>query len=604
MQEVDPNKKSATDATTTSKSFIDKLAEAAEINLARALENTYNISVDINKTFGQNQERLVELMGTVSEVTPRISRLGGGIKDVEDTISAIAETSRRNVIANTEDVEKLYAATRVLGQSATELSDAFLNVGVGTTEMTKQLESSVQYIQSIGGNTNMVMKDVTKNMDQMNRYQFEGGVKGLTKMAAQASMLRFDMSETFAFAEKVLDPEGAVDTAAAFQRLGVSAGNLADPFQLMNQSINDPSGLQNSLAEVSRQFTYFDEETKSFKINPQGVLTLREMEKAAGLSQGSLSKMGLAAAELDARLSDVSMAGLTFANEEDKQYLANIAKMGKGGKYEVELNDGTKKELSQLNQDEFNELIEQQKTSPKTLEDIAKAQLKVDEDALANLKSISDSISQGLTSPRKIRQGVAGAQRAVKTIGGETSDAFKVDEFRSISDGLITNVSDLVKGYISGNQSLEQTFENGFNRFGGIAEKGQEMLKERLLDIGAKIAEKLTNQTSGESYLKEKISNAVGNRNLSNNQESLSLSTNRGVTQQTAQTNQTVTTNSNVDVGGKITVEVKSPAGVSPEDLNKVMTNFVNSQEFQSHIRNITKESNPTKEPTSTVYGQ
>jgi hypothetical protein len=66
------------------------------------------------------------------------------------------------------------------------------------------------YIRSIGGNTKQIMEDVTNNMDQMNRFQFENGVKGLTKMAAQASMLRFDMNETFKLADKVLSPEGAI----------------------------------------------------------------------------------------------------------------------------------------------------------------------------------------------------------------------------------------------------------------------------------------------------------------------------------------------------------------------------------------------------------
>ena len=118
----------------------------------------------------------------------------------------------------------------------------------------------------------------------MNRYQFDGGVAGLAKMAAQASMLRFDMAQTFSFADKMLTPENAINMASAFQRLGVTAGNLVDPFVLMNESINDPTGLQNSLARLGQEFTYFDEETKSFKINPQGVLTLRQMEEEAGLA--------------------------------------------------------------------------------------------------------------------------------------------------------------------------------------------------------------------------------------------------------------------------------------------------------------------------------
>jgi hypothetical protein len=107
-----------------------------------------------------------------------------------------------------------------------------------------------------------------------------------------------------------------------------------------------------------------------------------------------MSKMGLAAAELDQRLSAVNLAGLTFSNEEDKQYLSNIANM-EGGTYKVTLEDGTKKELSDLKQDEFNKLLEQQKTGPKTLEEIASKQLSIDESILFNVRGMNTALSQG-----------------------------------------------------------------------------------------------------------------------------------------------------------------------------------------------------------------
>jgi hypothetical protein len=197
-------------------------------------------SNEVNNLFTQGRQRMLELQTSLADTTPAVARLGGGIGDVANIISKVAEESRRNVIASTEEVEKLYAANQVLGLEADRLTKAFLDVGAGLETVGESLENSIEYIQSIGGNAKTVMKDVTNNMDQMNRFQFEGGVMGLTKMAAQASMLRFDMSQTFQLAEKVLSPEGAIETAAAFQRLGVAAGNLADPFALMNASINDP----------------------------------------------------------------------------------------------------------------------------------------------------------------------------------------------------------------------------------------------------------------------------------------------------------------------------------------------------------------------------
>jgi hypothetical protein len=324
-----------------------------------------------------------------------VNRLGGSMTDVAKTIGEVADASGRNVIASTEEVEKLYAAQKVLGISAREMTNSFLDIGVGLAQIPKQLEESIEYIQSIGGNTQAVMKSVTSNMEQMNRFQFEGGVVGLTKMAAQASMLRFNMNETFRLADKVLDPDGAIEVASAFQRLGVSAGALADPFQLMNMSINDPSGLQDSLADVAKQFTYFDEKTKTFKINPQGVLTLREMEKQTGVSAAEMSKMGLAAAELDKRLSAVNLAGITIGTEEDKQFLANIAKMGETGEYEVKIKnekgEEETKKLSEVTQKEFDKLIQEQKDGPKSLEEIARVQMNISETVKGDVAAIKNA---------------------------------------------------------------------------------------------------------------------------------------------------------------------------------------------------------------------
>jgi hypothetical protein len=406
--------------------YADDIKNAASFNAADfidAYERVGSVAREVNNTFGQSRERINEVKVALADALPGIVRLGGDLGAVGETIGQIAEASRRNVVANTEDVEKLYATTKVIGGSVKEIADSFLNVGVGIEQVGKQLEDSVNYVRSIGGNTKQVMGDVRNNMEQMNRYQFEGGVQGLTKMAAQASMLRFDMGETFRLADKVLNPEGAIEVAAAFQRLGVSAGALADPFQLMNQSINDPSGLQNSLADVAKQFTYFDEKTKTFKINPQGVLTLREMEQQTGVSAKEMSKMGLAAAELDQRLSAINNAGLTIASDEDKQYLANIATM-QDGKYKVTLEDGTKKELADLTQPEFDKLIEEQKNGPKTMEEIAKSQMTISADIAGNVSAIKAAVLGGAVTQKDVLSSSEAIRKLSSSLTGALSKNF------------------------------------------------------------------------------------------------------------------------------------------------------------------------------------
>jgi hypothetical protein len=129
------------------------------------------------------------------------------------------------------------------------------------------------------------------NLSNINKYGFENGVAGLAKMSAQAAGLRINMNEIFDFAESVFNPEGAVEMVSAFQRLGVAAGDLADPFRLMYLASEDTGELQNQVAKMTEKFTYFDEKTKQFKVFPNAKRDLREIENQTGIAYNDLDKM-------------------------------------------------------------------------------------------------------------------------------------------------------------------------------------------------------------------------------------------------------------------------------------------------------------------------
>ena len=493
----------------------------AENYLKNAQDSLNQFSKNILQTFTQGRERIFELQRSLVDALPNITRLGGDLSNVQSIISGVAEASRRNVVATTEQIEKLYAVEKVIGKTGGELAESFLNVGIGIESIPKALEESIQYVQSIGGNAKTVMKDVSDNMGQMNRYQFEGGVQGLTKMAAQASMLRFDMKETFALAEKVLDPDGAIEVAGAFQRLGVAAGTLVDPFALMNASINDPSGLQDSLIEVSKQFTYFDDETKSFKINPQGVLTLREMEKASGLALGSLSKMGLAASELDERLSQISPS-IKFENEEDKQYLANIGAMTTGGQYEVKFRDEKgieqTRKLSEITQKEFDLLIDQQKDSNKPIEETAREQLTLQESINANIYAIRTVVAGAALTSDIAMDMTEGLKEVADATARGAARTQNLEELRkTANDASGTLREDLIGAIQEGKTSEAEIFailaEGAVNIFGEVGKESmaqiggasrqisQELQKESRTITGEKLGEKISPILDGLSML-------------------------------------------------------------------------------------------------------
>jgi len=489
-----------------------------DIDFVKSQEALAEYSNKVLGAFTQTRGRISEIQTTITNTIPGVRRLGGDLKDVSSIISEVALESRRNVIANSEQVESLYAASQVLGLSAQVLSKSFLDVGMTIESIPDTLKESVSYVRSIGGNAKTVFTDVQKNMEQMNRYQFEGGVLGLTKMAAQASMLRFDIATTFKFADDLLDPDRAIEVSAAFQRLGVTAGNLVDPFQLMNMSINDPSGLQDSLIEISKKYTEFDAKTKTFKINPEGVLTLREIGKQAGLDAKELSKMGLAAAELDNRLSQISPS--LKIKEEDKQYLANISSMNEGGQYEVKFRDDQGKEqirkLSEISQTEFDKLIQQQKDGDKTVQQLQTDQLRLDQILGNNVAAIKAVVVGGvLTSDPLLKMNEALREvstdalevinkkfesedvrrEATKILGGETGLTASLTKLVARGDFDINTIfSELVK-----DQSANFT-ELGKEALGGIKDitssiKG--LLQEKLLELQGKTQTSTTTSSTG-----------------------------------------------------------------------------------------------------------
>lgn len=566
---------------------IQTLAEAVGLMVAGADE--------LNKNFSLGRARIEEMKKAFADSAAGVEKLGGSLDDVVDTITSVAAASNRNVIENEKVISELYAASKVLGTSSETLVNNFKDVGYETSQIGTNLSESIEYIQSVGLNATQVMKDVSNNMEKMNRYQFDGGVAGLAKMAAQASMLRFDMAQTFSFADKMLTPENAINMASAFQRLGVTAGNLVDPFVLMNESINDPTGLQNSLARLGQEFTYFDEETKSFKINPQGVLTLRQMEEEAGLAAGSLSKSALAAADLDKRLSEVSGAGLTFKNEEDKQYLANIAKMGEGGKYEVTLTDGTKKELQNLNQEEFDELIEQQKNAPKTVEDIQRSQLSALQSIAGDMKAIVDAGKFGTVSTKDVSTNIEGLRNIVTKFADVSQKSLpKTPEVRESVTEAINKMKDLFTSAQSNSISSSEFISKVKTIEDSLLKKGENLGEESYNAI-QKILKETASNVKGGSDIEKYFRNSL----LSTSEKPMSPSTQtkapttakpltrdavmgKGTTSKnySGSGSQTKQVSSQVDFGGTITIKVDAPPGVSEQQFKT----YFESDDFKKKI--------------------
>jgi hypothetical protein len=353
------------------------------------------------------------------------------------------------------------------------------------------MKKVVDIARESGVNAQAVSKLVVDNMSNLNMYTFQGGVDGLAKMAAQATSMRISMADTFKFAEKVFNPEGAIETAAALQRLGVTQSQLLDPLRLMDLAQNDPTELQNQITQMTEQFVQLNKEGQ-FEIMPDAKRQLREIETAMGYPSGALSKMALGAAEVADKMSKIRFTG--GFSEDEKKFIANMAEMGPGGTYTLKV-DGKDMGIDQAmdlfskDKNRFNEFMKA--SEPKTMEDLAK-------DQLDTIKSIQAAVNSMMNrtpiaaSGSKVGESILGGYREAYNIPARalSGNAFDTETMRNKFDDFGSGIGDLVdkmkKGTISGDD-FTTAFSDAMKGFSGYLKDELLSALNNVKDEGKKI---------------------------------------------------------------------------------------------------------------------
>jgi hypothetical protein len=432
------------------KSPLDYAEKAVKSNIdpemiAKVVVTLDNAASQMLKQFGQGQAMADILRMSMSESVTSVRKLGG---DIEDVIKIQQEASKelgRNVVLTEETTKDLYATMKVTNQEASKIVGSMADAGISSGKATAEMLKVVNVARESGVNAQAVSATVLDNMQALNKFNFAGGVEGLAKMAAQATGLRINMKETLEFADRMFDPEKAIELAASMQRLGVSQSSLLDPLKLMDLAQNDPAELQNQIVEMSKQFVQLGKDGR-FEIMPGAKRQLREISQAMGISYNDLTKMALGSADLDKKMKEISFPNVP---EDQKKMIANMAEMGAGGEYKVKFTDAEgkqqEKNVSELSEKDVAAIEKMANTAPPTMEELAKQQLSATDRVTAAINSLGDRTGLGLAGSKAGGQLLTGTRKvgdAFEKIPGEglssKNIAKEIDKFSDTVMGALT----------------------------------------------------------------------------------------------------------------------------------------------------------------------
>jgi hypothetical protein len=301
---------------------------------------------DVNRQTGISGKLSEALRDDMKEASIEGARFGFKLKDIGDFYIGLTSQSGKFSLINkslTDDTIKVAAALgRTLPDMAVSIGE-FEKVGLGADKTIKTLGDSATKLTSLGLSARKVTTDLQSNIGKLNEYGFKNGVQGLETMAKKASEFRMEMQSTFTIADKVFNPEGAIDLVANLQVLGGAIGDFNDPLKLMYDATNNVEGLQDALIKASGSLATYNQQQGRFEVTGINLRKAKEMASALGISMGELNKISIAAAERTQATTALMATGLVM-KDEDREFLTNLSRMD-GGEMKITVPASLMKEL-------------------------------------------------------------------------------------------------------------------------------------------------------------------------------------------------------------------------------------------------------------------
>ena len=413
------------------------------------------LGTEIQNSFGVSKERLDEFRFSIAETSPELIKMGLTQQDATKNFIDMAKSLGTAASIGNEAIIEMSAAAKLTGQDVGTLTSSFREVGVSIYDVGEEMKDVANYAKSVGVSVDAVSKGVVSNLNKMNLYNFEGGIKGLTSMAAQAARLGISMDTVFKLSENLMDPEKAIDMSAALQRLGVTSSALLDPLRAMDLGQNDPEQLQKEMVNISKEFTKFNEVSGKMEIMPGAKRRLREVAEAMGMLPDELAKMSINAADFDKKMSQIEFPELA-KDKETKEMIASMAQL-KDGKAMINIkNEQTGivelKKVNELTPKDIESLKMSGEESAKTVEQLAVDQL----DELKQIKGLMDGTLKAAeygkaTTPAlsKLFYGLRGIE---KSVAQRTSEQSTTKGVRNTVGGLTQPIEDIAVAAFKGDE--------------------------------------------------------------------------------------------------------------------------------------------------------
>ena len=455
---------------------------------------------ELNKNIGMTGKLSADYREELTKTNVQLLKYGITFQDLSKAAQSLVTNTGRFLILNEESFKKLALAGQAYVGSLQGLVDmlpAFEKVGIGAIGASKAIVEAGQGALELGLNSQRVTKDIGTNVERLNEFGFQNGIQGLAKMVEKTIEFRSSMDSVYKLADKVMNPEGALDLAANLQVLGGAIGEMGDPLKMTYMATNNMEGLQDAILETAGSLASYNAQSGKFEINAVNMRRGKDMAQAMNIEYKELAQTAIAFQERGMAKTQLLNLGIS---EDQKDFLTNLSHM-EGGELKIDLQGTTFKK-------DFKDIVDE--NGAVTLQQVADnsklRQAIIDNQDDLKKKTPEDIIKGQATNVQNIMRNVSFMAAAMRMTGGKAVEdlASKVGlDMSAVADGVEKKLK-------SGELKVEQMGEYLTNL---MKEEGKGT-KEELRKLAPK---SITSNTSDKdlkgNMVKENAAAAMNNSN-------------------------------------------------------------------------------------------
>lgn len=373
-----------------------------QTEILKQLKIESDLHTEINERMGITGDLSRAYRDTLLESAGAAAQMGFDIGNISDMVTTLGEKSGRFNLFSKETLDRSFSTSRAFGMSLTQLADSmskFEEVGYGSADTLEKIETAGRHSLGLGLNSKKTTEELRTNISKLNEYGFANGIEGLNRMVQKSVEFRMNMAETFKVADKVMNPESAIELTANMQMLGGAIGDLNDPLKLMYMATNNVEGLQDAIIGASSGLATYNKEQGKFEIVGANLRRAKEMATQLGISYGEFAKSAVASQERIAANNTLLSKGFDMSPK-DREFLTNMSQM-KDGKMQITIpeslsdkfNKQTEVTLDSLTQEQIEVLKENRKAFEKlSVEELARQQFTTSKQIFLETQSAAISL--------------------------------------------------------------------------------------------------------------------------------------------------------------------------------------------------------------------